>query len=59
MLKFQILLWVLEIPNIFFGGRGGGGRTLNAGPSLRMKKNESISPLWSKAGVLDQRCNLH
>ena len=27
-------------------------------PSLRMEKNESISPLWSKAGVLDQRCKL-
>ena len=24
-------------------------------PSLRMKKNESISPLWPKIGVLDQR----
>ena len=24
LLKFQMFFWVLEIPDIFFGGRGGG-----------------------------------
>ena len=31
---------------------------VNAGPEPTYEENESISPLWSKAGVLDQRCKL-
>ena len=40
------------------GGGGGGGERKVLDPSLCMKKNESISPLWPKVGVLDQRCKL-
>ena len=36
----------------------GGGRTVNAGPEPTYEENESINLLWSKAGVLDQRCKL-
>ena len=56
---------MLKSPIFFFflggggGGGGGGGDRKMLDPSLCMKKNESISPLWPKVGVvLDQRCKL-
>ena len=42
--KFQIFFWVLDIPDIFFFW--GGGLTVDAGPSLRMKKKYEY-PLWA------------
>ena len=61
LLKFKILFLGAKKSyffSFFFGGGRGGGERKVLDPSLRMKKNESISPLWPKVGVLDRRCQL-